>query len=374
MAKTLGDLLTALNRPSPEEWERVPVFGISDDSRCLRTGDVFVAIPGLTHDGADYVQQAVHRGAVAVVCERKCDVSIPTLLVEDAREALAALAAAFYDHPTRDLFTIGVTGTNGKTTVCHLSSHLLGEERTGLIGTVANEARGGLRGVTTPTSPTVQRIAREAKEGGKENLVIEASSIGLAQHRLDHVDFDVAAFTNLSRDHYDLHRDREGYLRAKELLFRRLNPDAWAVINTADPVSHRILAVATGRALTYAIEGGGDLTVSELHVVERSSSFRVHWGKARADVDLPLPGRHNVENALAGCRQALRAAQHGLHPADKLSRAKGLGHIIVRSQFQPAHLVPFFIPNRQHDHGDVRDLAQCAQRLKAIQFGHHHVE
>jgi UDP-N-acetylmuramoyl-L-alanyl-D-glutamate--2,6-diaminopimelate ligase len=296
--KSLAELARAVGIAPPSGWQTVFATGVTEDSRRVVPGHVFVAVRGTRHDGADYVGEAIARGAIAVVAERSRAAAGPWLHVDDARTALARLAATFHDHPTRELFTVGVTGTNGKTTVCHLIAYLLGEADTALISTVTNEDR-RLRAITTPSSPELQRMAREARDLGKRNLVIEASSIGLEQRRLDDVDFDVAAYTNLTHDHLDLHVDRAAYLQAKTMLFRSLKPEGWAVVNADDRTSKTILAANRGRAVTYAIGRSADLTAVDLRFQERATSFRIRHGEMCVPTCVPLPGAHNVSNALA---------------------------------------------------------------------------
>lgn len=314
---TLADLAVCLRVTIPDTWRDVEISGISDDSRCVLAGELFVAIPGASHDGCDYAEDALGRGAAAIVSERACASGVPNLVVPDARVALALLAAEFYGHPTRSLFSVGVTGTNGKTTVCHMAAHLLGAACTTVIGTVANEAR-GLRAATTPGSPIVQAIARNAVRAGHRNLVVEASSIGLAQHRLDAVDFDVAVFTNLSRDHYDFHHGRANYLEAKAALFRGLTGSATAVVNRDDPAAGEILDAVSAHILTYSAERAADLTASDIRLEARTSSFKVSWRGEDADVRLPLPGRHNVANALAAVGIGLCAGASLVESAGRL--------------------------------------------------------
>jgi len=319
--KTLADLASTLGYTSEPAWETITVSGICDDSRRIRPGDLFFALPGSTHNGVDYIEEAVSRGACAVVTEAASDANVraPTLWVREGRSALARAASAYYDHPTRDLFTVGVTGTNGKTTVCHLAAHLLNPERTVVIGTVANEAR-RLRAVTTPSPLLVQRIARQAAGEGRDNLVIEASSIGLAQHRLDALDFDVAVFTNLTHDHLDLHGSMDAYLDAKARLFRMLAPDAHAVVHGGDPWADRILAMTQAHTMTYSVRAAGDLVATELEPGAERTRFRMHFTGESVAVDLPLPGIHNVENALAAAAVALAAGHRLDEIANRLRR------------------------------------------------------
>ena len=214
------------------------VSAICWDSRRAGPGALFVAVPGFRADGHDHIDEAAARGAVAVAVQAdRADKwraivgqrNLSAIVVSDTRRTLAALAAAFYGHPGRRLRVVGVTGTDGKTTVVHLTSHLLqaAGHRSGLISTVyckagdrtwANESR-----FTTPEAPEVQTLLAEMVAAGADYAVLESSSHGLALHRLDGCEYDVAAMTNVTADHLDFHRSREEYLVAKGRLFAMLD-------------------------------------------------------------------------------------------------------------------------------------------------------
>jgi len=297
--KRLGELLRTVGIEAPENTETM-ISGVCEDSRRVSRGDLFVAVSGTSRDGAEYAQDAVSRGAVAVVSERPVSVDVPCFVVADARRMLATLSAEFFDHPTRLLHTIGVTGTNGKTTVCHWVTHLLGAERTALVSTVTNadDLSARYAGLTTPPSPILQRMAAEAVASGKEHLVLEASSIGLEQGRLGEVDFDVCAFTNLSHDHLDLHEDLESYRRAKARLFDALTPSGWGIVNADDPAADAMLEGCRGRSLRVSRSGTGDLTACEIAEDGEGIRFRLAMDRRTAEVQLPSFGLHSVDNAL----------------------------------------------------------------------------
>jgi len=296
-----------LDIPPRAGWDRVLITSVSEDSRRIEPGGLFIAVSGTSQDGMDFLPDALERGAVAVVCERPQELRVPCAVVSDARRALAVLAAGFYDEPTQEIHTIGVTGTNGKTTVCHWVSHLLGSNDVALVTTVTN-AESGLReltGLTTPSSPIVQRIAREVVESGKRSLVIEASSIGLEQLRLDAVAFDVAAFTNLTHDHLDLHGNLERYLDAKARLFRRLGPEGWAVVNADDSRAGDILKGTRGRVLRVGTHEPADLAATGVEPKGDGVRFRLAYADEVAEICLPVAGLHNVQNALLAVGIAL---------------------------------------------------------------------
>jgi UDP-N-acetylmuramoyl-L-alanyl-D-glutamate--2,6-diaminopimelate ligase len=304
--RRLSELLEPLGLTVDSAGRSIEVRGIAMDSRTTRPGDLFVAIPGLVTDGLDYVDDAIARGAVAVIAERKVPCGVPLIRTVDARAELARLAAAFHGHPTRGLFTVGVTGTNGKTTVCHLVHHLLGASDGALISTVENEHR-GLHAVTTPESPVIQEVAADALAGQKHHLVIEVSSAALPLHRVDAVDFDVAVFTNLTHDHLDFHADREAYLHAKLLLFEGLKSEGTAIVNLDDPAAPRVIGACRGRPLTFGLRRDADITATDIHATLRETRFRLTVAGKQRWVNLRLPGEHNVSNALAAAGVALVA-------------------------------------------------------------------
>ncbi len=319
----LTELTAALGAEPEVGWGNVLVTGVCEDSRRVAPGDLFVAIPGTTLDGAAFAAAAVERGAVAAVAERPLELSVPTVVVSDARRALALVSARYFGDPTEHLHTIGVTGTNGKTTVCHWVAHLLGSNRCEMITTVENERR-GIRAMTTPSSPDVQRVANGAVHAGKAHLIIEASSIGLAQRRLDAVSFDVAAFINLTHDHLDLHGDLPRYRAAKAALFAGLAPTAWAVVNRDDPHSEAMLAATRARAFTVARQRAADLTASDVVAGLDRCEFRLSHRTQICDVSLPAPGVHSVDNALVAVGVAVCS---GLPLSVAVERLRGVPRI-----------------------------------------------
>ncbi|MBI3461234.1 UDP-N-acetylmuramoyl-L-alanyl-D-glutamate--2,6-diaminopimelate ligase, partial [Candidatus Acetothermia bacterium] len=199
-SKSLRELLSGVRIRKQSGESRVNVKKIVFDSREVELGSLFVAIPGTKIDGHQYIGTVIAKGAVAIVGER-ADLSIPTsvahIVVEDSRRALAELACSFYNFPTQDLFTVGVTGTNGKTSITFLSQSVLGLEKTAVSNTVVNALQHGID-YTTPNALDLQRFAHEACIQHKENFVIEVSAHALSQERVHGIDFDVAIFTNLT--------------------------------------------------------------------------------------------------------------------------------------------------------------------------------
>ncbi|HMP72412.1 MAG TPA: UDP-N-acetylmuramoyl-L-alanyl-D-glutamate--2,6-diaminopimelate ligase [Kiritimatiellia bacterium] len=286
------------------------IEGIAYDSRQVRKGHLFVAIPGHQQDGADFIDEAVRRGAVAIVSERELPLrrDIAHLLVDDARLALAEISSAFYQHPSERIELIGITGTNGKTTVSFMIRHILEHagRTSGLIGTVRYEI--GQRIIpssrTTPEAPDIHFMLDQMLRSGCRSAVMEVSSHALEQKRVYGVDFDVGVFTNLTRDHLDYHKNMEDYFHAKSLLFRGLghmSKAASAVINLDDPWGMRLAGIGGLGAdlILYGLHPGAAVRAEELELQPLGSVFRLisPWGEA--EISLPLPGRYNVSNALA---------------------------------------------------------------------------
>ena len=332
MTHTLAELACAAGLRAQPEWRDVAIHGVAEDSRQVRPGFLFVAIRGLVDDGHRHIPQAIAAGAAAVAAEEDVAAAVPCLVLADGRKGLASLAAAFFGRPTEKLFTVGVTGTKGKTTVCHLVAHLLGQEKTCVLSTVANEER-GLRAVTTPSSPFIQEAARRALDSGQTSLVLEVSSAALALHRTDCVDFDVAVFTNLTHDHLDFHRSMDEYLAAKLLLFSGIGDSACAVVNADDPAAEKVLSIARGARLTYGLRTDADLQAMSIRAGARDTACTLRFRGEEAQVHLALPGEHNVYNALAA---AGVAAWRGMALATIAQRLSTAASVVGRYEFLEA--------------------------------------
>ena len=329
---------------------RLLVTGIAWDSRRVKPGDLFFALPGTRRDGHEFIPEAIARGAMAVIGERELPgLPVPYIRVPDARDAMGRIAAAFYGHPTRKLVTIGITGTDGKTSVAHLAGQLL--PRSEALTTVRVE-REGLSCITTPEAPEIQRVAAEAVAVGKRHFVLEASSIGLARKRLVGTEPRVGVLTNISRDHLDFHGSLERYVEAKLTLFRTLPPDGWAVVNTGTPYAERFLAGTEAHPLTYGV-AEGDVHAEGITELEWATEFTLvtPWGRARTRV--PFPGRYNLENALAAAAVAVAL---GLPLWE-------IAHGLPRAVLPPGRLVPFLIRSGGLA---VVDYAHTPRALEAV--------
>jgi UDP-N-acetylmuramoyl-L-alanyl-D-glutamate--2,6-diaminopimelate ligase len=289
--------------------EDVAVGGVSQDSRRVSAGDLFLAWKGTGVDAHDYVASAVASGAVATVVERAVDVAVPQLVVTDGRRAAALAADAVLGFPSRDLVTVGVTGTNGKTTTALLVRHLLAPDmRTATIGTLGvvddEGVRPGSEGLTTPGPVQIAVWLRDLADGGTNAVVLEASSHALEQRRLDGVRFDVAVFTNLSQDHLDYHGDMVAYRAAKARLIDLVRPDGTVVVNR-DDLAWSGLDAGARTLRTFGVDTDADLRATEVELGPAGTTFTLASDGASHHVRIPLVGRYNVSNALAAIGAAL---------------------------------------------------------------------
>jgi UDP-N-acetylmuramoyl-L-alanyl-D-glutamate--2,6-diaminopimelate ligase len=279
----------------------VEILDLAYDTRAVGQGTLFFCYPGERADGHDFAPQAIAAGAAALVVERKLDVSVPQLVVPDARAAMAVAADAFFGEPTRELEVAGVTGTNGKTTTAFLLHSMLAAagRRPGLLGTVEARIGGETRRVvrTTPEAIDLQRTFREMLDAGDRSVALEASSHASELHRLDRVRFDALLFTNLSQDHLDFHGDMETYFQAKRRLFVGAAPPP-AAVNVADPHGRRLAAELEGarRAplVTFGLAADAEIRPERLEVT--TTGLRIRAGGI--DLESRLRGRFNAENIL----------------------------------------------------------------------------
>lgn len=312
--KLIDLLREAFPGETPELPDAAPVTGVTADSRQCRPGFLFVAIPGTAVDGTRYAAEAVERGAVAVVAERRLELpaEVVQVVVPDARAAVSDLASAFYGHPGRDLTAVGITGTNGKTSTSILLRSILeaAGRRTALFGTIRYEI--GERKIpaptTTPDPVHLMGWLREARDQGIRHAVMEVSSHALVQQRTRGVPFAVGIFTNLAPEHLDYHRDLTEYRAAKAKLFEGLSPKAFAVLNAEDPASNHFAARTRAHVIRYGRNEASAVRATEIASDTTGIAFRLNLPDGReARIRSPLLGTVNVMNALAAA-----AAAHAL--------------------------------------------------------------
>ncbi|MCA1647029.1 MAG: UDP-N-acetylmuramoyl-L-alanyl-D-glutamate--2,6-diaminopimelate ligase [Chloroflexi bacterium] len=337
-----------------------PVTGVTQDTRRLQPGDLFVAIAGLERDGADFVLEAISGGASAIAVSGadrgysrireltlRTPAAIPLIALHNARAGLADLAAAFYGHPSQHFPVVGITGTDGKTSTTHLLSRILEVHglRTGWLTTVntkiADDVRPNTADHTTPEAPLVQRTLAEMRDAHLDVALLETSSHALELQRVRAVHFRVGIFTNLSPEHLNFHGSFEAYRAAKRKLFERLPADGLAALNADDPSSDAMRAVLRARCLTYGLDHPADFTATDVRLSPRGTTFTLQ--PAGIEVRSRLVGRFNVSNWLA----AYAAATYfGATPLDLVEATAAqpavLGRMNLVEQGQPFAVVVDF--------------------------------
>ena len=313
-------LLVGINGDLPENCR-----GVSDDSRKVERGELFIAVRGWNSDGHDYLDAAAERGACAAIVEDPTRTSLPTLVVREGRRAAAIAAAVAYRNPSEDLKLLGVTGTNGKTTTTSIMRHLFddGGGSSASIGTLGvlvgseGEVLPGGGGLTTPGPVELQRILRDLVDRGVRTVAMEVSSHSLDQRRVDGLEFDAAVFTNLTRDHLDYHETMEAYLSAKARLLDYLKRDGAAVINADAPEWSALNP--SSRVVTFAARTDADIRARNVRYTSEGSEWTLVTPRSSADVTLPLIGDINIENALAAAAAAFSLGQAADAIATRLS-------------------------------------------------------
>lgn len=296
---------------------QVEITGIQIDSRRVTPGDLFIAMRGFTVDGHRYVQDAIKKGAVAVMAEEPVDSDVPVILVPDSQRAMAVVVAQFYRHPTNELKLIGITGTNGKTTTSYLIEKLLSDvgRRTGVIGTIQMKVgeKTFSTSNTTPEALELQKGFRMMRDEGCEYSVIEVSSHGLSLGRTRGSHFHIGVFTNLTQDHLDYHKTMEEYRQAKGLLFSQLGnrytsdpaENAFAVLNADDDASSYYREITPAQVVTYGIDHPADVRAVDMRITRQGTSFTLETFRGTCDIHLQLIGKFNVYNALAAASVGL---------------------------------------------------------------------
>lgn len=297
------------------KFDHLEINNIETDHRKIKQGDLFVCIRGFTVDGHDFALLAAEKGAVAILAEEKLNVSIPTIIVSDTTRALAKVASKFYHFPTNELILIGVTGTNGKTTITYLLEAIFNHYRmkAGLIGTIQMKVGTHIYPIanTTPDALFLQKNFRWMVDEKVEVAMIEASSHALDLGRVFGCDFDVAIFTNLSQDHLDYHKNMNDYLRAKSLLFSQLGnkyseqDQKFAVINNDEADSSLLQNSTSQTVLTYGCTPESNVRATEIVLEMNQTSFLLHTPYGNTAIKSHLIGKFNIYNMLAASATAI---------------------------------------------------------------------
>ncbi|MCK5330546.1 MAG: UDP-N-acetylmuramoyl-L-alanyl-D-glutamate--2,6-diaminopimelate ligase, partial [Candidatus Marinimicrobia bacterium] len=289
---------------------QIPIYGLSSDSRAIQKGFVFIAVPGTQLDGHDFIDQALKNGAVAVITDSRdlADLPVPRIRVNDPRRAESLIAADFYDHPSKALTVIGVTGTNGKTTTSFLINSILSTNgiKSALLGTLGVFAGDSSQGksLTTLNASNLQKLFADILSNGYTHAVMEVSSHALHQQRVADVDFKFAAFTNLTREHLDYHGNMEEYYHAKAHLFKTLPITATAIINIDDEFGRKLKPECQAPAVTTSMTIKGDAHYIDWKAAIDGTKGLIEIGEHRLMIQSPLIGSFNLENILTAVTTA----------------------------------------------------------------------
>lgn len=310
----LHDLLQHLHLLVPYQGTNPEITSIENDNRKVQKGSLFICIKGYTVDGHDFAESAVKNGATAVLAERALPLSVPVIVVNDTTRAMAVLADAYYQHPTKKLHLIGITGTNGKTTTSHLIEKIFSDVNrcTGLIGTMYTKIGDQKFETknTTPESLVLQKGFKQMLEKGVDTAIMEVSSHALHMGRVHGCDYDIAVFTNLTQDHLDYHKTMEDYRQAKSLLFSQLgntfdaNKPKFAILNADDPASDLYRKSTAAIVYTYGIDNNADFHARNIHMTSAGTSFEIVIKEKSYSIHIQLIGKFSVYNVLASIATA----------------------------------------------------------------------
>lgn len=308
LKKPLNMLLAGVDYTAFGDIAGIEIGNVFYDSRKVVPGSLFVCLPGARQDGHDFAQEAVKLGAVALMVERRLDLPCPQILVEDTRESLAQVAVNYYEHPYREISLLGVTGTNGKTTIVHMLHSIFAQVApAAMIGTLGVKNGGEdytATGNTTPESLELQGQLRKMVDQGVAYVALEVSSQGLAKHRLENSLVDAAIFTNLTWDHMDYHQTTDHYFASKAKLFRQVKPTGISVINIDDPYGQKMTYLSQGRLVTYSLRQKADCTARIIQRQAAGTQVEFQLGQDQFTVVIPVLFDYNVYNALAAAATA----------------------------------------------------------------------
>ncbi len=309
----LKELLTECDIRSSSGDLDTEILGLAYDSREVSRGFLFIAVRGMRMDGNQYVPQAIAKGAVAVVSASPPieSLAMPWIQVHDERAALAAVAGAFYGHPTRKLHLVGITGTNGKTTTTYLVESILraAGRDAAVLGTIEHRGPGFDFAAerTTPEASDLERMFKQVVDAGWKDAVMEVSSHAIVMKRVAGLQFEIAVFTNLSRDHLDFHSDMDSYFRAKKKLFEGLNglPPRLMILNADDPRYEELRSIDTRRVVSYGMQDAADIRPIRHHFGWEGTEAVYATAAGELEIQTSLMGTPNLYNIGAAIGTAM---------------------------------------------------------------------
>ena len=344
--------------------------GIQMDSRKIKPGDLFVAISGFQMDGHEFIDEAIEKGAAAVIGEKDIKLDVPYIQVSDSRLALGRTASEFFNHPSRRHTVIGVTGTNGKTTVSYILKHILEQagKSCSLLGTVSyiinNEVYKPSN--TTPDALQIQELIAKSND---EFVVLEVSSHALKQYRIEGLELDYGLFTNLSHDHLDYHPTIEEYFEAKTLMYNYMKQNGAAVVSQQSEWGNKLTELLTDKNMpvyTIGYENQHDLKIEDI-TLNGQTKFDIKMGDLSYSLTYPSPGLHNVYNAAMAF---LTAVKIGIKPEVIISALKSFSGVPGRFEMISHPKGATFIVDYAHTKDAIEFCLQAAKEHEATTIKH----
>lgn len=332
VSKKLADILDGIKVLASSGDIKVEIKGMTMDSRHVELGDLYACVPGANVDGHDFATQVIEKGAVALLVERLLPIEVPQIQVAHVRDVLGQIAANLYGYPSTQLEMIGVTGTNGKTTITHLVEQIMKKQgkKVGLIGTLGSRIAGreipGSR--TTPEAIELQKLLATMIEEKVDLAVMEVSSHALDLGRVRGIEFDAGIFTNLTQDHLDYHKTMEGYLQAKARLFKELKGPKQpkiGVINGDDSAAKALLEVSAAPTVTYGVHSENlDYRAEDIQLSAHGIQMTVRFHGKSQEIHYSTPGMFSIYNALAAFAWAVERGCDPQLTADALAEIHGV--------------------------------------------------
>ncbi len=363
----LSKLISDVEVVEKYNFEDVEVTGINYNSKTTTNGDIFVCLRGEHVDGHNFAADAVKKGAVAIMCETKLDLDVPQIIVNSSEQSIAGLANQFYEAPSKELNIIGVTGTNGKTTVTHLVQRIMESsgDKCALIGTLGYKlsSDGEYKEAkhTTPQAPELQHTLKMIKDEAKiKNVAMEVSSHSLVQNRVGFCEYNCAVMTNLTQDHLDYHVTMDRYFNAKAMLFERLKAGDVAVINIDDSYAERFKNVlADGvKLFTYGIKNEATLSAKNISFSPKGVSFDCVTPEKTYQVNLSMNGMFSVYNVLAALTVAYAMGLSIDNAIKTLEPVKG-----VAGRFEVVVHHPLVIVDYAHTPDGLENVLNAAREI-----------
>ena len=364
----LDELIEYLDYKDLINFKNIDITGISYNSKTTKKGDIFVCLVGEHTDGHEFAQNAIEAGAAALLVEKKVEgTKIPQVVVASTRHKIADIADRFYSSPSKGINLIGITGTNGKTTVTHLIQKIFEEnnQKCALIGTLGYKlsSNGEYRDAkhTTPQAPELQATLRMIKDVEKiDNVVMEVSSHALEQNRVGGCRFNGAVFTNLTQDHLDYHITMDNYFKAKALLFEHLTEGDFAVINADDEYGDRFISVVPEgvRVLTYGVRQQSDVMARNINFSLNGAEFTLVANAKEHKVNLHMNGMFSVYNVLAAVTAALAIGIDIETAIKALQNVKG-----VAGRFEVVVKKPLVIVDYAHTPDGLENVLKSAREI-----------